>query len=145
MFKCPECGGRAMSIRDKKRYKNAGAVRRRRRCEDCGSRFHTLEEVVLNNAVQEASGRAFVLSARRVLGSWQALADCFCCEAMRKAWAADLVRFGDDWGAVCQRKPEVHIFDFEWEEGWPEPVRLPGKPVRFCAWCGAPVVIRRDN
>ena len=155
VFKCPSCGGRTKRLKDVSRHRDPGVVRRRKQCKGCGLKFRTIETVVERDSremVQETklrlpnktfSVQAFHCKWDKRLPSWQCLATVFCCNNMKQAWANDLVRFGNDWYALLQRVPKIYIFDFEWEEGWPEPVRLPSQPIQFCPWCGAGVIVEK--
>jgi transcriptional repressor NrdR len=42
---CPICDGR-LSVIESREKSNGTIVRRRRECEDCGTRFTTLEQIV---------------------------------------------------------------------------------------------------
>ena len=43
---CPACGATSSYVKDSRGYQDHLAIRRRRECQKCGSRFSTLETIV---------------------------------------------------------------------------------------------------
>lgn len=61
-MKCPFCGAADTQVKDSRQTYDAKAVKRRRYCNDCGSRFITLEQIELQELVvvkKDGSKRPF--------------------------------------------------------------------------------------
>jgi transcriptional repressor NrdR len=57
-MRCPYCGNEDTQVKDSRPTEDAGAIRRRRICNDCGGRFTTFERVQLRELlVVKKSGR----------------------------------------------------------------------------------------
>jgi transcriptional repressor NrdR len=57
-MRCPYCGNEDTQVKDSRPTEDAGAIRRRRVCPDCGGRFTTFERVQLRELmVAKKSGR----------------------------------------------------------------------------------------
>jgi transcriptional repressor NrdR len=57
-MRCPYCGNEDTQVKDSRPTEDAGAIRRRRICNDCGGRFTTFERVQLRElTVVKKSGR----------------------------------------------------------------------------------------
>lgn len=57
-MRCPYCGNEDTQVKDSRPTEDAGAIRRRRVCNDCGGRFTTFERVQLRDLlVVKKSGR----------------------------------------------------------------------------------------
>ncbi len=56
-MRCPFCGSEETQVKDSRPTEDANAIRRRRQCVDCGSRFTTFERVQLRElTVIKSSG-----------------------------------------------------------------------------------------
>ncbi len=56
-MRCPFCGSEDTQVKDSRPTEDANAIRRRRQCVDCGSRFTTFERVQLRElTVIKSSG-----------------------------------------------------------------------------------------
>jgi transcriptional repressor NrdR len=57
-MRCPYCGGEETQVKDSRPAEDAAAIRRRRSCPACGSRFTTFERVQLRElTVLKTDGR----------------------------------------------------------------------------------------
>lgn len=73
---CPTCGASANRVIDSRPAENGGAIRRRRQCEACGSRFTTYERLEPQFMVVKRSGTLENFSPAKVAsGMSAALAD----------------------------------------------------------------------
>lgn len=59
---CPTCGGHRLAVVDTRRTNGHGAIRRRRKCEDCGYRYSTIE---ISESVFKSLIRSDTLSGHR--------------------------------------------------------------------------------
>jgi transcriptional repressor NrdR len=50
-MRCPHCGALDTQVRDSRPFEDHAAIRRRRSCPDCGSRFTTFERVQLRELI----------------------------------------------------------------------------------------------
>ena len=57
-MKCPSCGHDASQVKDSRPTEDGAAIRRRRQCENCSSRFTTFERIQLREVtVVKSDGR----------------------------------------------------------------------------------------
>lgn len=75
-MRCPECGFESSRVVDSRPSEEGSAIRRRRECDDCGSRFTTYERTDTARKVRKRSGRIEQFSVIKLrAGLNSALAD----------------------------------------------------------------------
>ena len=69
-MKCPYCGHADTQVKDSRPSEDNGAIRRRRYCPECSSRFTTFERVQLRELmVLKKTGDRKIFDREKVLGS----------------------------------------------------------------------------
>ena len=54
-MKCPKCNSTQSKVVDSRHADELNAIRRRRECENCGTRFTTFEHIEVSQMAQESS------------------------------------------------------------------------------------------
>ncbi len=71
-MRCPHCGALDTQVRDSRPSEDHAAIRRRRSCPDCGSRFTTFERVQLRElTIVKRSGRRVPFDREKLTRSIQ--------------------------------------------------------------------------
>lgn len=65
-MRCPDCGHEDSRVLDSRPVEHGTAIRRRRACEVCGSRFTTYERVIGQRLVRKRSGRTEPFDAEKL-------------------------------------------------------------------------------
>lgn len=70
---CPACGRHRLAVIDSRKSNGHGAVRRRRKCEDCGYRYSTIEisEAVFKSLVKSDTLSGHRASLKRMVAEMQ--------------------------------------------------------------------------
>lgn len=72
-MKCPQCHCMDTKVLDTRSQKNGESTKRRRQCEKCGTRFTTIEKIVINlPMVVKKDGRREPYSPEKLLGGIKA-------------------------------------------------------------------------
>lgn len=72
-MKCPQCQSIDTKVLDTRAQKDGESTRRRRECEKCGTRFSTLETIIVNlPMVVKKDGRREPYSPQKLLGGFKA-------------------------------------------------------------------------
>jgi transcriptional repressor NrdR len=73
LMKCPSCHSSDTKVLDTRTQKNGETTRRRRECENCGTRFTTMETIVVSlPMVVKKDGRREPFSPEKLLGGIKA-------------------------------------------------------------------------